>query len=89
MYGTSYSSRDGEKGFIFQPLFWWSYLVCLCVRAWTGNLSVFSWHDIQRPFMCWFSHVHRRWGHVSLALLGHRVQLGFGWVRGRKSYLGS
>ena len=26
--------------------------------------------------MCWFSHVNRRWGHVSLSLLGHRMLLG-------------
>ena len=28
--------------------------------------------------MCWFLHINRRWGHVSLALLGLNVQLGLG-----------
>ena len=45
------------------------------------------WRDILRPFMCRFSHVDRRCGHVSLSLLGHKVQLGFGiYVRGQNIF---
>lgn len=31
--------------------------------------------------MCWFSHVDGKYGHVSLAFVGHSVQLGFGCAR--------
>ena len=34
------------------------------------------------PFMCWFSHVDRRCGHVSLLFVLHSVQYGFRCVRG-------
>ena len=29
--------------------------------------------EMWSPFMCWFLHLDRRCGHVSLALLGHSV----------------
>ena len=37
--------------------------------------------------MCGFSHVDKRCSHVSLSLLGHKVQLGFWCVRGPKIYI--
>ena len=43
-YSPSYSGCDGNEGvdfpsiFIFMVLISGSYLVCLCVRAWSGNL---------------------------------------------------
>ena len=33
--------------------------------------------------MCGFSHVDRRCGHVLMSLIGHKVQLGFWYVRGQ------
>lgn len=53
----------------------------LACKVWAMRYTVLLWCDILRLFMCWFSQVDRRWVHVSLALLGHSVQLGFGWVR--------
>ena len=45
-------------------------LVC---NVWAMGYTVLLWCDILRPFMCWFSQVDRRWGHVSLALSRHSV----------------
>ena len=45
-------------------------LVC---SVWAMGCTTLLWHDIMRPFINWFSHVDRKWGHVFLALLGHRV----------------
>ena len=42
---------------------------------------------ILRPFKYGCSHVDRRWGHVSLSLRLHSVQLGFGCVRGQKMFI--
>ena len=44
------------------------------------------YHAILRPFRYECSHDDRRWGHVSLSLLWHRVQLGFWYVRGQKCF---
>lgn len=41
-------------------------------------------YDYLRPLKDWFSHVDRRWGHISLLVLEQSVQLGMGWVRGQK-----
>ena len=38
--------------------------------VWTMRCTTLLWHDILRPFMREFSHVERRWGHVSLPLFG-------------------
>ena len=37
--------------------------------------------------MWWFSHMDKRWGHVSLAFLGHKVHLGMKWVRAKKIFI--
>ena len=37
-------------------------------------------------FICGFVHVDNRCGHVSIALFGHRVQFGFGYVSGQKIF---
>ena len=44
MYNASHPGHDGNEGVAFYLLFCMmlisgSYLVCLCVRAWSGNLS--------------------------------------------------
>ena len=39
---------------------------------------------ILKPFRNGCSHVDRRWGHVSMSLRWHSVQLGFWCVRGKK-----
>ena len=44
---------------------------------------VWLWCDILRSIICWFLHVDRSWGLVSFALLGHKVQLGLGWMKGQ------
>ena len=49
----------------------------LACGIWAMRCIAMLWRDIRKPFMCGFSHVERRCGHVSLPLLGHKVQLGF------------
>ena len=56
----------------------------LASSVWAMRCTALLWPDILRPLMCWFSHVDRRWGHVSLAFWWQRVQWVFGWVRGHK-----
>ena len=48
----------------------------LAYSDWAMRCIALLWRDILRPFMCWFSHVDRRWGHMSLSLLGHIMLLG-------------
>ena len=36
--------------------------------------------------MCGFEHVESRCGHVSMVLLGHSVQFGFGYKLGQKIF---
>ena len=49
---------------------------------WTALLCL----AILRPFRYGCSHVDSRWGQVSLSLRWHRVQLGFGCVRGQNMF---
>ena len=44
------------------------------------------WRAICSPFMCGFEHVESRCGHVSMVLLGHSVQFGFGYKLGQKIF---
>jgi hypothetical protein len=46
-----------------------------CTILWIALL----WCVICSPFMCGFEHVDSRCGHVSMVLLGHSVQFGFGY----------
>ena len=45
-------------------------------------------HAMHWPFMCWHGHVESRCGHVSIVLLGHSVQFGFGCVIYQNMFLG-
>jgi hypothetical protein len=45
----------------------WTALLCLAILS---------------PLMCWFVNSDKRCGHVSMLLLGHSMQLGFGCVIG-------
>ena len=51
----------------------------VCTIWWTPLL----WRAIRNPFKCWFEHVESKCGHVSMALLGHSVQFGFGYKLGQ------
>jgi hypothetical protein len=57
VHSPTYSGCDGNEGLVFHPLFCMvfiivSYLVCLCVRARSGNLS---WQYVN--LMSWIASV--------------------------------
>ena len=58
----------------------------LACSVWVMRCIALLWRAILRPFICGFSHVDRRCGHVSLSLLWHTVKLGFCYVRGQKMF---
>jgi hypothetical protein len=55
----------------------------VCTIWWTPLL----WRAMRSPCKCWFEHVESKCGHVSMALLGHSVQFGFGYRVGQKIFL--
>ena len=44
---------------------------------------------LHSSFKCWFEHVESKCGLVSMALLGHNAQFGFGYRVGQKIFEGS
>ena len=59
----------------------WVDLLACSIRA--MRCTALLWRDILRFFMCEFSHVDRRCGHVSV-IIRHNMSLGFWCVRGQK-----
>ena len=58
-------------------------LACsVCAIRWTALLC----QAIHNPLMCWFVRVERRWGHMSLSLFVHTIQLGLVCVSGHNMY---
>lgn len=55
----------------------------VCITRWIVLLCL----AILKPFMCQIVQCDRRCGHVSMLLLGHRVQLGFECVSGQNMFL--
>ena len=55
----------------------------MCTIWWTALL----WCAMCNPCKCWFEHVESKCGHVSMALLGHSVQFGFGYRVGQNTFL--
>lgn len=49
----------------------------ICSIWWIASLC---W-TMHRPLLYWLVHFESKCSHVSRLLLGHRVQLGFMWVR--------
>ena len=49
----------------------------LACNVWVMRCTTLLWLVILRPFKYRCPHVDRRWGHVSLSLQWHNVQLGF------------
>ena len=48
---------------------------------------VFLWCAIRSAFKLGFEHVESKCGHVSMVLLGHSLQFGFGYKLGHKIFL--
>ena len=62
-------------------------LVCLLAcNVWVMRCTALLCLAILRPFKYGCSHVDKRWGHVSLSLRWHNVQLGSWCVRGQKIF---
>ena len=51
-------------------------------NVWAIRCTALLCLAILRPFRYRCSHVDKRWGHVSLSLFQHIVQLGFGCAMG-------
>ena len=49
----------------------------LACNVWAMRCTALLCCAFVRPFTYGFSHVDKRWGHVSLSLLWYNVQLGF------------
>ena len=49
----------------------------LACSVWVMRCTALLWRAILRPFRYGCSHIDSKWGHVSLSLLWHSVQLGF------------
>ena len=60
--------------------------VLLACSVWVIRCTPLLCLAILSPFRYGCSHVDMMWGHVSLSLLWHRVQLGFWCVRGQKMF---
>jgi hypothetical protein len=58
----------------------------LAWSVWVTRCTALLCLAILSPFRYGCSHVDKRWGHVSLSSLWHRVQLGFWCVRGQKMF---
>ena len=64
---------------------YWVFLLAWSV--WVIRCTAMLCLAILNPFRYGCSHVDKRWGHVSLSFLWHRVQLGFWCVRGQKMFI--
>ena len=63
-----------------------NHVLLLAWSVWVMTCTTLLCRAILRPFRYGCSHVDRRWGHVFLSLLWHKVQLGFWCVRGQKMF---
>jgi hypothetical protein len=48
----------------------------LACGVWAMRCIALLWRDILKPFMCGFSHVERRCGHVSLPIIRAQGAIG-------------